>query len=52
MEVQLPHQSGTMPKEFPMESFNQSIINHKTGLLNLAAVSWIFPEIPYYYVFL
>ena len=26
-----------MPKEFPMENFNQSVIKHKTGLLNLAA---------------
>ena len=31
-----------MPKgvphgEFPMESFNQNVIRHKTGLLNLAA---------------
>ena len=26
-----------MPTEFPMESFNQSVIKHKTGLLNLAA---------------
>lgn len=24
-----------MPKEFPMESFNQSGIKHKTGLLKL-----------------
>lgn len=26
-----------MPMEFPMESFTQSVIRHKTGLLNLAA---------------
>ena len=26
-----------MPTEFPIESFNQSVIKHKTGLLNLAA---------------
>ena len=37
MEVQTPHQPGVMPTEFPMESFNQSGIKHKTGLLNLAA---------------
>ena len=37
MEVQTTHQPGVMPKEFPMENFNQSVIKHKTGLLNLAA---------------
>ena len=37
MEVQTPHQPGVMPTEFPMESFNQSGIKHRTGLLNLAA---------------
>ena len=26
-----------MPTEFPMKSFNQSVIKHKTELLNLAA---------------
>lgn len=26
-----------MPTEFPMQSFNQNVIKHKTGLLNLAA---------------
>ena len=26
-----------MPTEFPMSSFNQNVIKHKTGLLNLAA---------------
>ena len=28
---------GTMPTESPMESFNQNVIKHKTGLLHLAA---------------
>ena len=37
MEVNANHQTGTMPKEFPMNSFNQNIIKHKTGLLDLAA---------------
>ena len=37
MEVQTPHQPGVTPTEFPMENFNQSVIKHKTGLLNLAA---------------
>lgn len=37
MEVQTTHQPGVVPREFPMKSFNQSVIKHKTGLLNLAA---------------
>ncbi len=31
MEVQTTHQPGVMPKEFPMENFNQSVIKHKIG---------------------
>ena len=37
MEVQTTHQQGVVPREFPMKSLNQSVIKHKTGLLNLAA---------------
>ncbi len=37
MEVQTTHQLAIMPKEFPIESFNKSVLKHKTGLLNLAA---------------
>ncbi len=37
MEVQTNHQSGVVPREFPMKNFTQNVIKHKTGLLNLAA---------------
>ena len=37
VEAQMRHQPGAMPTEIPMESFNQNVIKHKTGLLNVTA---------------
>ena len=37
MEIASNHQTGPVPTEFPMNSFNQNVIKHKTGFLNLAA---------------
>lgn len=36
MGVQRRHQTDAIPAENPEESFNQTIITHKTGLLKLA----------------